>query len=181
MYQHLKHKLSAGTLRSCGSCTKCCEGYLSLAINDMILQDISKKCIFLEHKSCKIYETRPQTCQRFFCLFIKDSTIPEWLRPELSGILLRKLKTEEEPYLNVISFEDKITKEVADWLFENYTKDIYPHIFMILNQNIFIFSKQEATKKLMSKEAEKLLEEYSYKVTDMIDISQFIKNSNFVT
>jgi hypothetical protein len=40
--------------------------------------------------SCAIYEARPPTCQTFFCGWRLLQWVPESLRPDRSGVLLRK-------------------------------------------------------------------------------------------
>lgn len=77
------------TKRSCGECTACC---VVLAIEeDPIHKDPVEPCRFLCQKGggCGIYDERPELCQKFECLWLRFSLIPEALRPDLCGIMLR--------------------------------------------------------------------------------------------
>lgn len=38
---------------------------------------------------CSAYEDRPKICSDFRCLWLEDTTIPDWIRPATSGLLMR--------------------------------------------------------------------------------------------
>jgi hypothetical protein len=71
--------------RSCGTCTLCCKvhGIAELA------KPVGKWCPHCEiGKSCKIYETRPQECRTFHCLWLADGRMAEHWRPDRSKIVV---------------------------------------------------------------------------------------------
>jgi hypothetical protein len=71
--------------RGCGDCYACCE---LAAIDDPGLKKparvLCKHCV---GGLCGIYETRPQTCRTFHCLYRRLAVLPEALRPDRSGVV----------------------------------------------------------------------------------------------
>ena len=71
--------------RSCGSCTKCCEGWLE---GDAHGHDFSpgKPCYFLiQKKGCTIYSDRPEhPCRSFKCAWLADTSVPDHIKPNVS-------------------------------------------------------------------------------------------------
>jgi Fe-S-cluster containining protein len=67
------------TGRSCGTCMMCCKVYTIHELN----KPAGRWCVHAERGcGCKIYEARPDTCRRFYCMWIVDPTLgPEW-KPE---------------------------------------------------------------------------------------------------
>ncbi len=74
--------------RECGACNVCC---VALTIDDPELQKVQGyRCKnMLPDKGCAIYATRPDTCRRFFCGWRQLKWVPETLRPDISGVLVR--------------------------------------------------------------------------------------------
>lgn len=71
--------------RSCGSCTMCCKvhGIAEIA------KPIGKWCPHCEiGKSCRIYDTRPQECRTFHCLWLADERTADHWRPDRSKIVI---------------------------------------------------------------------------------------------
>ena len=82
----MEHSLVAG--RGCGDCNVCCE---ALTIDEPTLrkpQGILCPNARPDH-SCGIYDVRPQTCRNFYCGWRRFNWVPEPLRPDRSGVLLR--------------------------------------------------------------------------------------------
>jgi hypothetical protein len=75
--------------RRCDGCTKCCEGWLSGNVygHEMFT---GRKCHFLE-KQCTIYDSRPENpCQTYECAWLNDQSIPGWMKPDLSNVIISK-------------------------------------------------------------------------------------------
>lgn len=71
--------------RACGSCTLCCKVF-------HIIETESEAGQWCRHckpgKGCTIYETRPDRCRGFFCMWMTQSGLgPEW-KPEKSKLVL---------------------------------------------------------------------------------------------
>lgn len=71
--------------RQCGSCTLCCK---LLGVTELN----KPRSIWCRHceigRGCRIYETRPEECRRFFCGFLLDPRLAEPWRPSESKIVL---------------------------------------------------------------------------------------------
>lgn len=75
--------------RNCGSCTKCCEGWLSGEVDGKkFYKGIGcHNCII--GNGCAIYEDRPEDpCRTFSCSWLDDESVPEWMKPELSNVIV---------------------------------------------------------------------------------------------
>ena len=76
--------------RECGKCTACCEGWLSGNINGEEMY-VGKKCRHICATGCAIYEKRPQEpCRNFSCVWLKNNSLPDWLQPILSGVIIKE-------------------------------------------------------------------------------------------
>ena len=74
--------------RSCGTCNVCCVG---LTIDEPTLRKPQGfRCRNAQpDNSCAIYESRPPSCRSFYCGWRLLKWIPEPLRPDKCGILVR--------------------------------------------------------------------------------------------
>ena len=75
------------TVRSCGGCTACCEGWLASAVMAM---EPGKPCRHKRAEGCAIYDTRPEKpCRTFSCAWLLDDlSYPEAMRPDKSKVIL---------------------------------------------------------------------------------------------
>lgn len=71
--------------RTCGDCAMCCK------LPDV--PELNKKggewcpnCV--NYKGCGIYDTRPQTCRTFFCVYVMDELVREEWNPMKSKMVL---------------------------------------------------------------------------------------------
>ncbi len=70
-------------VRPCGSCTRCCT---NMAIEELD-KPIDVDCSFLHPDGgCAQYETRPQSCRDFECLWRKGLG-SSYLRPDKAGVM----------------------------------------------------------------------------------------------
>lgn len=71
--------------RACGTCSACCT---SMAVEEIgKVQDVA--CDKLAAKGCGIYDTRPQSCRDFKCLWlVADDVIRGDDRPDRCGLVL---------------------------------------------------------------------------------------------
>lgn len=84
-------KLEVIQERSCGTCTKCCEGWLSANIKGHEMHP-GKPCFFLADGKCTDYEGRPNTCKVYNCAWKSEpETLPEWMRPDRTGVIISKI------------------------------------------------------------------------------------------
>ena len=75
--------------KSCGTCTRCCEGWFSADIKGHKM-DLGKPCYFIEiGKGCTIYNDRPQDpCKNFLCGWMLIDEMPDEFKPENSGVIM---------------------------------------------------------------------------------------------
>jgi hypothetical protein len=71
--------------RSCGTCMMCCKVYAIDELNKVM----GHWCAHAERgRGCKIYENRPDTCRRFYCLWRVEASLgPEW-KPETARFVV---------------------------------------------------------------------------------------------
>ena len=75
--------------RECGTCTKCCDGWLTGSAKGYNFWP-GRKCHFVCSTGCTIYEDRPKDpCQSFTCSWLDDENIPSWLKPNESNTIMQ--------------------------------------------------------------------------------------------
>jgi len=99
----------------CGECIACCDGTLNATIFE---HKISKgnPCPFVCKSGCTIYEKRPEIpCKSFKCGWLIHPNIPDYMRPDKSGVILRNI---DKGYATVLYAEQykEISNEANDWL-----------------------------------------------------------------
>ncbi len=133
--------------RHCGSCTKCCEGWL---VGDAYGFSFGNglSCTFF-NKGCSIYPNHPQhPCKEFECQWISDISLPEWLKPEISGVIITKKGLEIFDYLMVIPAENKLNEKVYQWA-DEYTKaNIRNHVVIGDGKKFIVYSQHQYFKKM---------------------------------
>lgn len=71
--------------RSCGDCTICCET-LKITVPEL-LKPAGVLCEHCTGGGCSIYETRPQVCREWYCLWRRLGQMPDVLRPDRLGVV----------------------------------------------------------------------------------------------
>ena len=107
------------TKRTCGDCSECCRsGILGSVHGKMTYKGIP--CHFLSGNKCSIYSSRPDTpCKQFNCVWLDDTkaALPEWMRPDLSGVMIVESRWGEDKTFWVVSEnKGKIDATVLNWL-----------------------------------------------------------------
>lgn len=70
--------------RSCGTCTLCCKAVPVAAV----LKPRDRWCPHCQKgKGCAIYDTRPEECRHWSCLYLLDAQLPEALKPNRSHVV----------------------------------------------------------------------------------------------
>ena len=137
--------------RACDGCTKCCEGWL---YGTAYGYDFSpyKKCAFL-NKGCSIYPLRPASpCKSFQCQWKANRSLPEWLKPDKSDVIILGKMLKEFKYLFIVPAGKKINTQVYEWA-EKYSKENERNNTVISDEsNYKIFSQNKLFKELAKKE-----------------------------
>ncbi|MBN9061192.1 MAG: hypothetical protein BGP06_03035 [Rhizobiales bacterium 65-9] len=78
----LTEHLVAG--RTCGDCAHCCDFKAVRAPG--FFKPAGERCPHSTGCSCAIYETRPEPCRGWHCLWRRIEALPDEARPDLSGV-----------------------------------------------------------------------------------------------
>ena len=108
--------------RACNGCSACCEGALHGQAHGHAFWK-GRPCHFLGKNCCTIYENRPDDpCKSFKCGYLIFEWMPEWMRPDLSGVIVTSRITEKNkiPYIEVVESQGKMKAEVLSFLFMSY-------------------------------------------------------------
>ena len=126
--------------RECGTCTKCCEGWLAGDIRGHEMSP-GKPCFFLEigigkPSGCSDYENRPEyPCKTYKCFWLGDDTFPEEFKPEFTGVIVDIIKEKGFRYLRIISSPNDPDVKMLTWAFKYvYSSGIYNMIWSIENE-----------------------------------------------
>ena len=105
--------------RQCGSCTKCCEGYLSGEAQEKSFYP-GKPCHFIAiGKGCSIYAKRPiDPCVTYKCQWLTNSEIPEWMKPSDIDAIIDMRDIEGISYINLVEAGNPMQARVLSWLFK---------------------------------------------------------------
>jgi len=101
--------------RACGDCTACCEGWLTGEAHGHTFQP-GRPCFYLQD-GCGIYETRPENpCQTYKCVWLKEDTLPLWMRPDKSKAIVTEREVEGIKYWDVSECGETISADMLSWL-----------------------------------------------------------------
>jgi len=103
--------------RSCENCTKCCEGYLEGVAHGYKFYP-GKPCQFVKNGTgCTIYAQRPKDpCVSFKCMWIMENEFPEWMKPDLSNVIVTYEVINDIPYFNAVEAGSVMSSKVLSWL-----------------------------------------------------------------
>lgn len=105
--------------RKCGSCTKCCEGYL---IGEALGYKFYKgrPCHFIAiGKGCTVYAKRPKDpCVSYKCAWLTNEFIPEWIKPELSNVIIDNREIEGHSYIKLFEAGSTVSAKVLNWFIQ---------------------------------------------------------------
>jgi hypothetical protein len=80
--------------RACGGCVACCQ-VLNIDEPDMV-KPSDQMCMHCTGQGCSIYESRPQVCRTWNCVWRRIDTMPMETRPDQLGVLFT-LDRQAEP------------------------------------------------------------------------------------
>ena len=102
--------------KECGTCTRCCEGYLTADINGQKIGN-GKSCIFVQiGKGCGDYENRPKDpCRDFKCSWLEIEDMPNEFKPEISGVIMQYKNNNGNPYFAISKAPKNPTEQFLSW------------------------------------------------------------------
>lgn len=101
--------------RECGSCGKCCEGWLS---GDAYGHQFwpGRQCHFRAKEGCTIYPKRPANpCKTFKCMWLEHDSIPVWMKPDEINAILVWRTVGNIGYVSVHEAGEKLRSDVLSW------------------------------------------------------------------
>jgi hypothetical protein len=102
--------------RHCGDCKACCEGWLSGKIYNIDMYP-GKPCHFVCETGCSIYKDRPEDpCKNYGCLWLEDTNVPGWMKPNKCGVILTHKKIKNIDYIEATETYKKMESEILSWL-----------------------------------------------------------------
>ena len=130
--------------RVCGECTACCEGWLFGNAHGEGFWP-GRKCFYMSSSGCTIYEDRPYSpCRTYRCEWLNNTKdIPEWLKPNLSNVILTKRTIGDIEYIDLVETGQKLDSSVLSWLFFKYSDGTFPNIAYRINNGLHYFGTQE--------------------------------------
>ena len=101
--------------RSCDKCTACCEGWLWGNAFGFEFKP-GTPCRFVKKSGCSIYEARPyEPCQTFLCHWKSNPVLPDWMRPDLSGVIVLVRYLDDLRYLVLHSTGRRPDDRLIPW------------------------------------------------------------------
>ena len=102
--------------RTCGACTKCCQGHLTGSAHGHNFQP-GKPCFFVGGEGCSIYAERPETpCQSFKCVWLAEDFMPMWMRPDVAKVIIVRRQFDDGEWLCIHEAGQKLDSAVLSWI-----------------------------------------------------------------
>jgi hypothetical protein len=110
--------------RSCGTCTKCCEGHLTGEALGHTFYG-GKPCHFIAiGTGCTVYEKRPKDpCISYKCAWLTNEDIPEWMKPSDINAIIDMRQIDGHQYLNLKEAGSPMQSRVLSWFFQYILKN----------------------------------------------------------
>jgi len=134
--------------RSCGDCTRCCEGWLESTVHGHHMCS-GKPCYYLGD-GCTIYESRPKDpCQDYTCAWIDDEEFPMWMKPSVSNVIVTKKTHPTDPsltYYDVTETDEQMDSRILNWLVHWIYRNQYNLIYSLSGKKYVLGSPDFARK-----------------------------------
>lgn len=109
--------------RECGTCTKCCDGWLSAEIYGHKMEP-GKPCPFVGNNKCSIYEARPSLCRNWKCGWLEDdgTLFDEWMRPSNVNFILVRFNVNGVEWYKLAEAGEEINTLMLSYLITLFRK-----------------------------------------------------------
>lgn len=126
--------------RNCGTCTKCCEGWLSA---DIYGHEMTRgnPCHFFKSE-CTIYPIRPVVCKEFRCAWLRNEKefLPDWMRPDISKQIIMFHRLPEYEYFEIINAGEDLNLTMITWIVGEANRKGINIKYRVDNQVFFVGS-----------------------------------------
>ena len=129
--------------RTCGSCTKCCEGWLSgEALGHSFYP--GKPCHFISiGKGCSVYSKRPKDpCVSYKCAWLLNLDFPEWMKPDEVNAIIDFREINGIKYIQVNEAGETLRSDVLTWIIQYCIKEKLNLSWKIKNGNNFLGTQE---------------------------------------
>lgn len=111
--------MSNSTKRKCGTCTKCCEGFIVGQAHGKPFYP-GKPCHFISiGEGCSSYANRPEDpCKTYNCLWLEDPDLPEWMKPDKINAIIDMRIVKGIPYIHVLEAGAVLSSKVLSWVIQ---------------------------------------------------------------
>lgn len=101
--------------RQCGTCNKCCEGWLSGSANGHSFWQ-GRPCHYLSTGKCAIYKDRPaDPCKSYSCQWLTNEDVPGWMKPDEVNAILTWRAVEGIEFLDIAEAGETLRSDVLSW------------------------------------------------------------------
>jgi hypothetical protein len=139
----VKVELKSKPSRSCDGCTKCCDGTLNTEVFDQRLYPGSPCKYVAFDVGCTVHEERPEyPCRIFQCQWIEDDSLPAWIKPSISGVIIMTKEVDGIPFVQMTSGIHPPTVETLSWFF-TWAKSKYENVYWTLGTAFYYLGSQE--------------------------------------
>jgi len=108
-------------IKECDGCVACCSGGIIGEAHDAVFGH-GTPCAYLSESKCTIYETRPNSCRAYQCLYTQG-VVPGLKNPKESGFFVTVLDKGASQYIKVHFSPKWVDKEqlslLQNWAIEN--------------------------------------------------------------
>lgn len=116
--------------KTCGSCRVCCQGTMTGEVYGFKFWP-GRPCHFMGVDGCKIYERRPNICRDYYCVYMEEHWVPDWMRPDQSNVIMTRKETPDGriPYFEILEcFNRTMSARVLNWIFMCHLQGFMPNI-----------------------------------------------------
>lgn len=123
---------AAHSVRSCGGCTACCDGWLTANVLGHELAR-GRPCHFRGEGGCTIYEDRPNDpCRSFVCGWVSNgSPFPESFRPDRLGVIIVVKRWRDRLAYVLADAGRSPDAKLLEWMREHSTATGRPFLFQM--------------------------------------------------
>ena len=118
--------------RNCGTCTACCDGWLTANIRGHEMR-VGVPCHFRGEGGCAIYEDRPvDPCRGFHCAWrLSGNPFPESFRPERLGAIILAKQWRDRVAYYLVPAGRELDASLLEWMRKHSEATGTPFLFEI--------------------------------------------------
>jgi|LakMenE18May11ns_1017448.scaffolds.fasta_scaffold9881024_3 Fe-S-cluster containining protein len=145
---------TVSTQRSCGECTKCCDGTLTAEVLGQQI-GLGVPCQYLKPR-CTIYPIRPRVCREYLCEWKTNNQVPQELHPYLSNVIMHKRILEDVLHLKIFDFNLSINQQAFQWAEQSVKSGKIDHVRYAHYKSkftdmpeVYVFTKDDKVREIL--------------------------------